>query len=96
MGYTDTLCRFHNDLTLKNTNRQEEFFHDIFKVIQEETTHYQLLFQKLRELDTPYGSMIVNKNILIDLGKTDQSLIDRICMVSMTHEGKGLDAGPRL
>lgn len=39
---------------------------------------------------------MVNKNILLDLGRTKESLIDRVCMVSMTHEGKGLDAGPRL
>lgn len=39
---------------------------------------------------------MVNKNILADLEKTQQNFLERICMISMTHEAKGLDAGPRL
>jgi len=35
-------------------------------------------------------------NIIKDLASTNHSLLDRISMISMTHEAKGLDAGPRL
>ena len=95
ISYCDTLCRFHNYENF-NLNEKIEFFEDIFCVISEEVTHYSLLYDKLAVIGYPYTSIPVNKNILNDLQKTENNLLERLCMISMTHEAKGLDAGPRL
>jgi len=73
-----------------------EFKEDILNVIDDEARHFLMLYDRLEAHGFTYPSMPVNKNILLDLQKTKDSLLDRIAMVSLTHEAKGLDAGPRL
>lgn len=49
----------------------------------------------LEELGLEFGHYPVNANILNDLEKVDNA-IDHICLVSLIHEAKGIDAGPWL
>ena len=97
MSYSDTLCRFYDKDNMLNEQQKIEFVEDIFSVITDEVRHYSMLYEILQnDLKTPYTSLAVNKNILADLQKTEGNFLERICMISMTHEAKGLDAGPRL
>ena len=67
------------------------------KVVCDEARHFLLLNAILEnKFSMTYSDIPVNKNILIDLAKTEESLLDRIAMISLTHEAKGLDAGPNL
>jgi len=73
-----------------------EYFEDIGGVVADECRHF-LLLQNLLERDgMAYPSMPVNKNILGDLEKSRGELLDRLALVSLVHEAKGLDAGDRL
>lgn len=88
ISYADTFIRFGvHDL---------EYGIDLLKVVDDEARHFLMLNEILEETGFPYPSLPVNKNIISDLERTEDSLEDRIAMISLTHEAKGLDAGPRL
>ena len=72
-----------------------DFMHGLTEIIADESRHYLMLEKILKDKGYKFGDFPVNNNILKDLERVD-SLMDHICLVSLTHEGKGIDAGPRL
>ena len=72
-----------------------EYFTELLSIIEDENRHFWMLDRLLRQRGFVFGEFMVNTNILKDLRKCG-NLLDHICLISLTHEGKGIDAGPRL
>lgn len=72
-----------------------EFIVQLSSIVKDESRHFLMLEDLLKSEGFEFGDFPVNNNILKDL-ETTSCLLDHICMVSLTHEGKGIDAGPRL
>jgi uncharacterized ferritin-like protein (DUF455 family) len=74
----------------------ESFCSDILSVVDDECWHFACLESLLHKLGHPFGSLPVNSNIRDDLAKTEGNQLHRLVLVSLLHEGRGLDAGPRV
>lgn len=76
--------------------QNEAFDKEILRVVDDECRHFLMLNDILEEDGYPYTSIPVNRNILNDLDNIDDDLMDALFMISLVHEGKGLDASERL
>lgn len=88
ISYTSTM--------LSSPVSDASFYIDICGVIDDECRHLQSLVSLLEASGHAYPSFPVNSHILADLDRTSDCLRDRIAMISLVHEAKGLDAGDRL
>ena len=84
---------FHNFFSQKNQNLTH--FKKILQIIHEETIHYMLLDNYLQKRNFNFGDFSVSNNILKDLEKVN-TFLEHICLISLCHESKGIDAGPFL
>ena len=84
---------FHNFYLQEKINFSH--YEKILKIIYEETTHFILLENYLHKKNYEFGDFPVSNNILNDLKKVD-SFLEHICLISLCHESKGIDAGPFL
>jgi len=92
MSYVDTLFRFGSELA----HHEKEFRHDMREIALEEGSHYVLLRKRLVELGYDYGCMPVIPKLTKAINDTQGSLIKRICVISLIHEGRGVKAVDKL
>jgi len=50
----------------------------------------------LAQLGNPYGSLPVITGLTRNIAETADELLDRLVIISLVQEGKGMDASPRL
>lgn len=62
----------------------------------EEANHFRLLYERLVQMRYPYGSLPVINGLTRNIAETSNSLLDRLVVISLVQEGKGLDASDRL
>lgn len=73
-----------------------QYFSDFLKLADDEAKHFTLLSERLEEMDSPFPS----KDYPCHLGlwdsasATSQDLLDRLAVVHMVHEARGLDVNP--
>lgn len=88
----DTVVRFSGSIQVLG----EQFFADFAHVADDESRHFGWCSQRLAELGFCYGDMPAH-NMLVDNGiKSAGSVMDRLVVVPMVQEARGLDSGPRL
>lgn len=92
-AYLDTINRFFSILEVSN---REEFFYDFLSVADQEATHFETLELFLKKNQFFYGKLPGIDSIREEVAKTTTSLIERIVVIALIQEGKGLDAGPHL
>lgn len=90
IGYFLLLTNYSHARSLPQT-----FYVEAAAVVQDEIKHFFLLEALLQRKGIRVGDLPSNLNIVTDMAKVD-SLEEHIALISLTHEGKGLDAGPRL
>ena len=66
------------------------------KVALEEGSHFMLLKKRLTDQGYDYGSLPVIPKLSRAIQETSSNLIERIAVISLVHEGKGVQAVERL
>lgn len=92
-AYLDTLLRFYHDIEF---SYQKQFFDDFLEISFQEATHFEALDCFLKKNGLFYGYLPGLHSIREEVSKTVGSLIERIVIIALVQEGKGLDAGPHL
>lgn len=72
-----------------------EFYLECSYIVLEEIQHFYLLSKPLEENGYFFGSLPCHNNIIKDIHKIS-TIEDHIALISLSHEAKGIDAGPRL
>jgi uncharacterized ferritin-like protein (DUF455 family) len=72
------------------------FFDDWVQVGLEEAKHFDLLAQRLRELDASYGDLPAHDGLWQAAQATGHSLIARVAIVPLVLEARGLDVTPAM
>lgn len=86
----DTLVRFdHVDLPL-------QFYKDWISMAADESKHFTLLEQRLRAHGSRYGALPAHAIIWNIASKTKDNILERIAVMQMVEEPRGLDAWDRL
>lgn len=70
------------------------FLDDWIKVAVDEALHFELLNARLAELDSFYGALPAHDGLWRAAVMTADDLLDRLALVPMTHEARGLDTTP--
>lgn len=84
----DIVCRFTGEqLPL-------EFYSDWVTVALDEADHFDLLENRLRELDASYGDLPAHDGLWEAATNTKQDLLDRLAIVPLILEARGLDTAP--
>jgi uncharacterized ferritin-like protein (DUF455 family) len=91
--YADTLLRYAN---VFRDEKRNEFINDIMTIVYEETKHFEMLNNRLIELESYYGNFEVHDKLCKNCEVSREDCIGRICLISLVQESRGLDAGPRL
>lgn len=86
----DIMLRFHGEDHLTN-----EFFGDWLKVAWDEARHYEIWASRLVELGSEYGALPVHDGLWESALESKTSLLDRLCIIHMVHEARGLDVTPK-
>lgn len=92
-AYLDTLLRFFPSVEV---SYQKQFFDDFLEIAYQEATHFEALDCFLKKNGLFYGYLPGLHSIREEVLKTVGSLIERIVVIALVQEGKGLDAGPHL
>lgn len=73
-----------------------EYFADFLKLVDDEAKHFTMLAERLDQLGSPFPSKDFPCHIgLWDAAAaTSDNLLDRLCIVHMVHEARGLDVNP--
>jgi uncharacterized ferritin-like protein (DUF455 family) len=74
----------------------DEFTSDMRRIALEEGSHFTLLKSRLVELGHDYGCMPVIPKLSYAIKNTESSLIERIGVISLMHEGRGVKAVEKL
>ena len=72
-----------------------EFFGDWIKVAADEARHFCIWADRLLELGSSYGSEAVHDGLWFSAMDSKNSLLERLAVVHMVHEARGLDVTPR-
>jgi len=72
----------------------KEFYDDFVKVAQDEAKHYTMLKERLEMLGGQYGDFEAHSGLWQSALQTADSLINRLVIEHMVHEGRGLDVTP--
>ncbi|EKV26140.1 hypothetical protein C882_2908 [Caenispirillum salinarum AK4] len=70
------------------------FIDDWIKVAVDEALHFELLEKRLGELGAAYGDLPAHDGLWRAAVMTSDDLLDRLALVPMTHEARGLDTTP--
>lgn len=71
-----------------------EFFDDWVQVAVDEALHFELLERRLADLGAAYGDLPAHDGLWRAATMTAGDLLDRLALVPMTHEARGLDTTP--
>lgn len=86
----DTVVRF------SNMNLPERFYADFARVADDESRHLTWCLQRLEELGYEYGCMPAHDLLWKGCVDSAGNLSDRLAVVPLSQEARGLDAGQRL
>ncbi|KAJ3319882.1 hypothetical protein HDV06_005858 [Boothiomyces sp. JEL0866] len=89
----DIIARFCNH-TFNDERLPAEFCSDFVQVAKEEATHFSFLVERLKDLGSHYGSLPVHDGLWDSATLTSSNLLDRLAIVHMVHEARGLDVNP--
>lgn len=84
----DAVCRFRD--------MPQEYYRDWLSVAADEARHFQLLQQRLRELDAEYGDHPAHNGLWEMAEKTTDSCLVRMALVPRVLEARGLDVTPAM
>lgn len=70
------------------------FFDDWVQVAVDEALHFELLERRLADLGAAYGDLPAHDGLWRAATSTAGDLLDRLALVPMTHEARGLDTTP--
>lgn len=70
------------------------FADDWIKVAVDEALHFELLDRRLADLGAAYGDLPAHDGLWRAARMTADDLLDRLALVPMTHEARGLDTTP--
>lgn len=70
------------------------FHDDWLKVAVDEALHFELLDARLHELGAAYGDLPAHDGLWQAAVRTADDVLDRLALVPMTHEARGLDTTP--
>ncbi|GJP79485.1 hypothetical protein CLOP_g9716 [Closterium sp. NIES-67] len=73
-----------------------QFFLDFVHVADDESRHLAWCLQRLEEMGFSYGDMPAHNLLWKDCEKSANHVQDRLAVIPMVQEARGLDAGPRL
>jgi uncharacterized ferritin-like protein (DUF455 family) len=73
-----------------------EFFDDWLRVASDEARHYRMLDERLRALGGFYGEFNVHDGLWECAQDTSDSLMARLVVEHIVHEGRGLDVTPTI
>ena len=73
-----------------------EFYLDFARVADDESRHLSWCLQRLEELGHEYGEMDAHDMLWLGCFESREDKLDRMAVVPMAQEARGLDAGPRL
>ncbi|MCA1940268.1 MAG: ferritin-like domain-containing protein [Caenispirillum bisanense] len=71
-----------------------EFYDDWVQVAIDEALHFELLERRLADLDAAYGDLPAHDGLWQAATATAGDVLDRLALVPMTHEARGLDTTP--
>ncbi|KAJ3128145.1 hypothetical protein HK098_005045 [Nowakowskiella sp. JEL0407] len=72
-----------------------EFFDDFVRIAGEEAKHFDLVARRLEELGSHFGALPVHGGLWDSALETKDDLLDRLAIVHMVHEARGLDVNPQ-
>jgi len=84
----DIIARFSAE------NLPIKFYNDWIKIAKEESEHFSLLNNRLKSLNSYYGSLVAHGEIWELSAKTNHNLLVRLAVIPMVLEARGLDATP--
>lgn len=84
------------DAVYRYRNLPGSYYHDWLKVAAEETRHFQLLNQRLSELDYKYGDFQAHAGLWDMAEKTAHNFLERMAVIPRGMEARGLDVTPGL
>lgn len=87
----DMLVRFGDRETMP-----KEFFEDWLKVAYEESLHFKMLAQRLKDFNAEYGDFPAHSGLWEAAEKTKDNLGARLAVVPMVLEARGLDVTPKM
>ena len=82
------------DAVYRFQNMPEAFYIDWMRVATEEARHFNLLVERLAELNTQYGDFDAHNGLWEMAVKTQHSLVERMALVPRVLEARGLDVTP--
>eukprot|EP01084_Bolivina_argentea_P120409 213421_1 len=71
-----------------------EFYEDWLRIAAEEALHYNLWAKRLKELGSFYGALPGHNGLWMSAINTNKCILDRLTIVHMVLEGRGLDVTP--
>lgn len=74
----------------------QSFFDDWMRVADEEAKHFSLLSERLLSLGSHYGAMAAHDGLWDSAKATESELTDRLALVPLVLEARGLDVTPPL
>lgn len=85
----DIILRFGKSMPIEFTN-------DWIKVADDEARHFELLNDRLKDLDSYYGALPAHDGLWQSAEKTSHDLKARLAVVPLVLEARGLDVTPSL
>mmetsp|Transcript_56751 Transcript_56751/g.139268 ORF Transcript_56751/g.139268 Transcript_56751/m.139268 type:complete len:372 (+) Transcript_56751:108-1223(+) len=82
------------DLVARFDGMPKEFYDDWVQVAKEETLHFGMLSDRLKELDSSYGALPTHDGLWKAAALTSHDLKARLAIVHMVHEARGVDVTP--
>lgn len=90
----DILIRFFDDIH-GDSNVKERFATDWLRIAADEARHFSIWENRLREMDSFYGAYPVHDALWESASLTKDSVLERLAIVHMVHEARGLDVAPQ-
>ena len=82
------------DAVYRFRDMPEQYYSDWLKVASEESYHFSLLEERLKELGYAYGDMPAHNGLWEMVLKTDHDVLIRMALVPRVLEARGLDVTP--
>ena len=82
------------DAVYRFRDMPQDYYRDWMRVASEESTHFQLLSQRLAELGSYYGALPAHGGMWAMAVETDYDVMVRMALVPRVLEARGLDVTP--
>ena len=82
------------DAIYRFADMPREYYQDWIRVAREESTHFQLLCQRLNDLSSSYGALTAHGGMWLMAVETDYDVMVRMALVPRVLEARGLDVTP--